>query len=323
MTTHPSFIVTGGAGFIGCNLVKALNARGHKDILVVDSLSHPQKQKNLDAVEFETYMDKAEFREAFRSDSVRPPLTVFHLGACSATTQLDTEYLADNNLGYTRELCEWSLQRNVRYIYASSAATYGDGEKGYSDDPALIPSFHPLNPYGQSKQDFDVHALQSGLLSKIVGLKYFNVYGPHEDHKGDMRSVVNKAYSQILDTGKLQLFKSHRPDYRDGEQDRDFIYVRDAVDVTLYFHDNPTVSGLYNCGTGRARTWLDLAHAIFAAMELPPQIEMIDMPDHLRERYQYHTEADVSNLRAAGYSADFTSIEAGVRDYVQNFLSQN
>ncbi len=318
--SSPSFIVTGGAGLIGCNLVAALNARGLTDILVVDRLNHPDKAKNLAAVSYADFEDKATFRERFLADQQAPATTVFHLGACSSTTETDEDYLNDNNLRYTQQLCEWSLAKGARFIYASSAATYGDGALGYSDDDALTPKLQPLNLYGKSKQDFDVWALERGLLSKIVGLKYFNVYGPYENHKGEMRSVVNKAYQQILDTGKLQLFRSHRPDYEDGKQERDFVYVKDAVNVTLFFHDNPDVSGLFNCGTGSTHTWLELAHAIFAAMDREPNIEFIDMPEHLRDKYQYHTQADTEKLRNAGCTVTFTSIEDAVRDYVRNYL---
>jgi ADP-L-glycero-D-manno-heptose 6-epimerase len=316
----PSFIVTGGAGLIGCNLVAALNKRGHRDILIVDRLNHPEKEANLDAVSYAGFVDKEVFRERFLADQQEAVDTVFHLGACSSTTETDADYLNDNNLLYTQQLCEWSLAKGARFIYASSAATYGDGELGYSDDDALTPQLKPLNLYGQSKQDFDVWAMERDLLSKIVGLKYFNVYGPYENHKGEMRSVVNKAYRQIQETGKLQLFRSHRPDYEDGKQERDFVYVKDAVKVTLFFHDHPEVSGLFNCGTGSTRTWLDLAHAVFAAMEREPNIEFIDMPDHLRNKYQYHTQADTQKLRDAGYDQPFTSIEAAVRDYIRNYM---
>lgn len=311
-----AFIVTGGAGFIGSNLVATLNARGHDDILVVDHLNHPLKERNLAALRHRGFMDKGAFRAALRTGGVAVGATVFHLGACSSTTQLDEDYLRDNNLDYTRELCDWTLAQGARFIYASSAATYGDGALGYRDDESLIPRLQPLNPYGRSKQEFDRWALDRGLLRRIAGLKYFNVYGPGEAHKSDMRSVINKAHRQILDTGEMTLFKSHRPDYRDGEQTRDFVYVRDAVAMTLFFHDRPDVNGLFNAGTGAARTWLDLARALFAALERPPRIRFIPMPEVLRERYQYHTEADMTRLRTAGYAAPVTSVEDGVRDYV-------
>lgn len=316
-------IVTGGAGFIGSNLVRELNARGHRNILVVDNLdSHPAKKKNLDGTAYADYLDKKEFRKRFLSRRAEPASAVFHIGACSSTTEMDEHYLTDNNFLYTRQLCEWCLAGNVRFIYASSAATYGDGSLGYSDDDRLTPRLQPLNPYGRSKQMFDLWALENRVLDRIAGIKYFNVYGPREDHKGDMRSVVNKAYAQILATGKLGLFKSYRPDFKDGEQDRDFIYVRDAVAVTLFFMDRPDVSGLFNAGTGAARTWLDLGRAIFSALGRAPAIHFIEMPDLLRDKYQYHTQADVSKLRSAGYVSPFTSIEDGVKDYVTSYLAK-
>ena len=317
-----SFIVTGGAGFIGCNVAAALNERGCEDILIVDSLNHEAKKENLSALRCRAFRDKTDFRRDLLAGDVAPVDTVFHLGACSSTTETDADYLADNNVAYTRDLCNWCLENGARFVYASSAATYGDGALGYSDDPKRVGELAPLNLYGQSKQDFDLWALDKGLLDRIAGLKYFNVYGPREDHKGDMRSVVNKAYAQIAGSGELALFRSHRPDYEDGRQDRDFVYVKDAVAVTLFFHDHPEVSGLFNCGTGEARTWYDLALAIFAAMGREARIRFIDMPEAIRDKYQYHTEADMTRLRAAGYTAPFTSIEDGVREYVREYLAK-
>lgn len=314
-------IVTGGAGFIGNNLVAALNARGCDDIIVVDNLTDA-KQRNLDRVTFARYLDKSDFRKKLLAGDIPDVDTVFHLGACSSTMETDEAYLADNNFLYTRQLCEWALAKGARFVYASSAATYGDGSEGYSDAHALIPSLKPLNLYGQSKQMFDLWALQNGLLDSIVGLKYFNVYGPWEDHKGPMRSLVKKAYTQIKETGGIKLFKSHRPDYEDGRQERDFVYVRDAVDVTLFFHDHPDVSGIFNCGTGQARTWVDLAEALFTAMDLPPAISFIPMPVEIRDNYQYHTQSDVAKLRAADYETPWTSIEDGVADYVRSYLAK-
>jgi ADP-L-glycero-D-manno-heptose 6-epimerase len=317
---HP-IIVTGGAGFIGSNLVDALNRRGYDDVYVVDHVhDSPIKARNLERMTYVDYFDKSEFRERLRADRVPNVSVVFHLGACSSTTETDEGYLRDNNTDYTRELCEWSLRSGARFIYASSAATYGDGSKGYSDADKVTPTLEPLNLYGRSKQWFDTWALETGAIKRIAGLKYFNVYGPWEDHKGDMRSLVNKAYAQVLRDGEITLFKSYRPEFKDGEQRRDFIHVDDAVAVTLFFLDHPEVSGLYNCGTGVARTWVDLATAIFAAMKLPPRIRFIDMPENIREKYQYRTKADMTKLRKAGYSAPFLQIEDGVRRYVQEFL---
>ncbi len=314
------FIVTGGAGFIGSNLVKALNKRGYKAIIVVDHFGEPAKRGNLDQIHFDEYIDKADFRAMLLTGRVPKVSGVFHLGACSSTTEKDEAYLRDNNYQYTRDLCEWALRTGTRFVYASSAATYGDGAKGYSDEDAVTSCLEPLNLYGRSKHMFDLWSLETGALRRIAGLKYFNVYGPGEDHKGEMRSVVNKAYSRIMKEGEIALFKSHHADYRDGKQERDFVYVTDAVAMTLFFYDHPEVSGLFNCGTGVARTWIDLANALFAAMDLPPKIRFIDMPSDIRDKYQYHTRADMTKTRQAGYTSDFLSIEEGVRRYVREYL---
>ncbi len=314
------YIVTGGAGFIGRNLVAALNARGHEDILIVDRLGSDQKWKNLLGLSFIDFVDLEEFRNFIVDSSIDELETVFHLGACSDTTERDADYLLDNNYRYSQEVCQWCLSSDVRFIYASSAATYGDGSEGYSDDEDRIARYRPLNMYGYSKQMFDHWAAREGLFDRIVGLKYFNVFGPCEDHKGEMRSMVHKAYGQIVSTGKVRLFKSHRPGYGDGEQLRDFVYVKDAVEVTLFFEDRSQVSGLFNCGTGKARSWNDLMNALFAAMGRPPEIEYIDMPESLRNQYQYFTQADGAKLRSAGYDRPFTPLEEAVRDYVTTYL---
>ena len=315
------YIVTGAAGFIGCNLVAELNRRGCDRILLVDRLGTDEKWKNLVGLAYSDFMDKDAFRSSLKSRRFYNLKAVLHMGACSATTETDADYLADNNYRYTRELCEWCLTAETRFVYASSAATYGDGRDGYNDDDTVTPRLMPLNMYGYSKHMFDLWALREGLFDRIVGLKYFNVYGPHEDHKGDMRSVVHKAFHQVLEKGDVGLFKSYRPDYADGEQKRDFIFVRDAVDVSLWFAERTEPSGLFNCGTGAARTWLDLANAVFAAMDRSPNIRFIDMPENLRAKYQYFTEADMSKLRAAGYDRAFTSLEEGIRAYVQEYLA--
>lgn len=318
----PELIVTGGAGLIGANLVAALNARGETDILVVDHLSHPHKKANLGRLQFTDYMEKDAFRQAVAAGQIAAPRTVFHLGACSSTTETRADYLDDNNTVYTRELCQWALANDARFIYASSAATYGEGERGYDDDDRATPTLQPLNLYGLSKHKFDLWALEHRLFDRIVGLKYFNVFGSGEDHKGEMRSVVHKAHEQIMRNGVLQLFRSHRPEYDDGCQDRDFVDVRDAVGVSLFFHDNREPSGLFNCGTGKARTWLDLGRAIFAAMGREPQIEFVDMPEHLRGKYQYHTEALTHKLAASGCPVPSTPLEESVAHYVQTWLAK-
>jgi ADP-L-glycero-D-manno-heptose 6-epimerase len=316
------YIVTGGAGFIGSNIVAALNARGEDAILVVDELGKDEKWRNLVGLRYEDYWERDHFRHAVQHDALGKVSAVLHMGACSSTTETDASFLAENNYGYTRDLCEWCLRNGVRFIYASSGATYGDGAEGYSDDDEATLRLRPLNMYGYSKHMFDLWALRNRLFDRIAGLKFFNVYGPREDHKGEMRSVVHKAYGQILESGEVKLFASYRPEYRDGEQVRDFVYVRDAVSVCLWLLDNRRAAGLFNVGTGKARTWLDLARAVFAALGREPQIRFIDMPEALRAKYQYRTEADISKLRRAGYDEPFAELENGVRDYVAGWLAK-
>jgi ADP-L-glycero-D-manno-heptose 6-epimerase len=313
-------IVTGGAGFIGRNLVAALNAREEDNILIVDRLGTGEKWKNLQGLRFDDLVDIDDFRKRVRESGLPQTVTVFHLGACSATTERNADFLADNNYRYSRELSEACLKSGARFIYASSAATYGSGDLGYFDNDALLSNFQPLNMYGYSKHMFDLWAHRTGALEKIAGLKYFNVYDPHEEHKEDMRSVVHKAFHQILATGETTLFKSYRPDYKDGEQQRDFVHVKDAVALTLFFYDHPEVNGLFNCGTGKARTWIDLATAVFAALGKEPNIRFVDMPEHLRAKYQYFTQADMAKARAAGFDYDFLTLEDGVKHYVQEYL---
>lgn len=310
-------IVTGAAGFIGRNTVAELNRRGYENLLLVDLLGCDEKWKNLQGLVFHDLLTPEDFLARVTTGNPSRPRAVIHLGACSATTEKDADYLLRNNYHYTRALAEWCVREEIRFVYASSAATYGAGELGYNDADEVTRQLRPLNMYGYSKHLFDLWAMRHGLLGRIAGLKYFNVYGPYEDHKAEMRSVVHKAYHQILAEGRVQLFQSYRPDYRDGEQMRDFVYVRDAVNVTLYLMEHPEVSGLFNCGTGQARTWLDLANALFAAMGRTPQIEFMPMPEVLQGKYQYFTQAETWKLRAAGYNDNPTSLEDGVRDYVQ------
>ena len=315
-------VVTGAAGFIGSNLVAELNRRGYDHLLLVDNLGTDDKWRNLVGMRFEDIIDPDSFLNYLQSNKLHDLDAIIHLGACSSTTERDADYLLRNNYHYTRSVCEWSLRKNARFIYASSAATYGDGSNGYSD-VAPLSMLKPLNMYGYSKHLVDIWAEANGHFDNIVGLKYFNVFGPGEDHKGEMRSMVNKAYAQIGNTGKVQLFKSYRPDYADGEQMRDFIYARDAVDVTLHFLEHRSFGGLFNCGTGKARSWKDLMKAVFQAMGIASQIEFIDMPEAIRGNYQYFTQADTAKLRHAGYTAPFTSLEAGVSDYVSQLRRSN
>ena len=314
-------IVTGGSGFIGSAIIAGLNRRGVSDILAVDELGSAGKWKNLRNLSFTDYVEKDDFLEMTVEGKISGTVeAVFHLGACSETTETNASYLVKNNYQYTKLLAQWATEAGIRFIYASSAATYGDGTAGFSDDE--IDTLQPLNMYGYSKQLFDLWARRAGLLKKIVGLKYFNVFGPNEYHKGDMRSFVVKAFEQINATGKVRLFKSYKPEYKDGEQLRDFIYVKDAVDMTLFFLDNPDINGLFNIGTGRARNWNDLVKAVFAATCRQTDIEYIDMPDSIRNQYQYFTEADITKLRNAGYKKQTTSLEDAIKDYVQNYLEQ-
>jgi len=319
-------IVTGGAGFIGSALVWALNRRGVDDILVVDRLHSADKWKNLAALKFYDYLDKEDFIGRLDNGQFNSSVeAVIHLGACSSTTEKNADYLIENNYRYTCRLAGWweresKRGENIRFIYASSAATYGDGALGYSDDESAIDKLRPLNMYGYSKHLFDLYARRRGLLKNIVGLKYFNVFGPNEEHKGDMRSVVSKVFQRARDVGKITLFKSGRSDYGDGEQKRDFIYVKDAVEMTLFFLDNRSAAGLYNVGTGEANTWNSLANSIFSALGKESCIDYNDMPVELEGKYQYFTQAGIGKLRAAGCTHACMSLEDAVKDYVQQYL---
>lgn len=314
-------IVTGGAGFIGANLVKRLNELGEERILIVDNLGKTEKWKNIVDLRFSDYIHKDKFIGEIEEGNFREKVhAVIHLGARSSTTERDVDFLMENNYEYTKKLALWSLERGVRFIYASSAATYGDGSLGFSDDHQMIPKLRPLNAYGYSKQIFDLWALRRGILDKIVGLKYFNVFGPRENHKGDMRSMVLKAYEQIKRDGRIRLFKSYNPKYRDGEQLRDFIYVKDAVEMTIFFLEKVDINGIFNVGTGNPRTWNDLAKAVFKAIGIEPKIEYIEMPEELRGKYQYYTKAEMDKLRSAGYQIETISLEDAVWDYIKNYL---
>ncbi len=313
-------VVTGGAGFIGSALVHALNRRGCTEISVVDIEDHPEKKNNLALLKSSRLVSPDTFLEQVFAGSLKGVDTLFHLGACSSTTEMDIDFLNRNNFQFTQHLARYCLERGIRFIYASSAATYGDGQQGYSDDVSLLATLKPLNPYGKSKHDFDVWAQQEGVLDRMVGLKYFNVFGPNEYHKEDMRSMALKGYEQIRDTGKIRLFKSYHNEYGDGQQVRDFIYVQDAVAMTLFFQDHPEINGLFNVGSGQARCWNDLARAIFEAMNREPVIEYIEMPDSIRDQYQYHTCAEVGKIRDAGYDLPTLSLEDAVSDYVSHYL---
>lgn len=315
-------LITGGAGFIGSALVWELNRRGCENIVVCDRLSTDEKWKNLVPLKFADYIDGNDLLQNVLHTPAKLGRfdLILHLGACSATTERDADYLMRNNFEFTKQLCQWALRDGTRFVYASSAATYGDGAHGMNDQDPDIYKLRPLNMYGYSKHLFDLHAKREGWLPSIVGLKYFNVYGPNEDHKADMRSLVHKACGQILATDKVQLFKSHRPDYNHGEQKRDFLYVKDAIRMTLHLAETTSTGGLFNLGSGEAHTWIELATAIFTALGKEPNIEFIDMPEHLQSKYQYYTCADIAKLRASGFTQEFTPLTEAVRDYVQGYL---
>ena len=311
-----------GAGFIGSAFIWKLNSEGIDDILVVDNLGESEKWKNLVNLRYTDYIHKEDFRHVLDEDmlSAENIEAVIHLGACSSTTERDADYLMENNFHYTCDLAQWAVSHDIRFIYASSAATYGNGSLGFDDDLGGIERLRPINMYGYSKQLFDLWAIKKGLIDRMVGVKFFNVFGPNEYHKEDMTSVVFKSFHQIQDTGRVRLFKSHHPDYADGGQKRDFVYVKDCVDVLWEFVRQQEVTGIFNLGTGRARTWNDLVNAVFAAMNLPPHIDYIDMPESLRGQYQYFTEARMEKLRTTGVETNFSSLEDTVADYVKNHL---
>ena len=313
-------VVTGGAGFIGSALVHRLNQKGFDDIWMVDENDHPEKQKNLDGLNYSRWVGKDLFLKEVRGSELPSCSAILHMGACSSTTETNAAYLRENNFDYTRSLAEFCLKKDVRFIYASSAATYGAGENGYSDDESHLETLAPLNLYGASKQWFDLWAKEAGALNEIVGLKYFNVFGPNEYHKEDMQSMVRKGFLQVRDAGALKLFKSYKSGYSDGGQERDFLYVRDAVAMTLFFLEHREIGGIFNVGSGKARNWNDLASAIFQVMNKKADINYIEMPESIRDQYQYHTCAKMEKIRSAGYTETITSLEEGILDYLKNYL---
>ena len=317
-------IITGGAGFIGSAMLWELNRHGIEDALVVDDLGQASEGKwlNLRSLRFADFIHKDELPALLAHDRIPGVDAVIHMGAISATTEQDANLLVRNNYEYSKMLASWCAGKSVRFIYASSAATFGDGSNGYSDGTEAVDSLRPLNMYGYSKQLFDQWAIRHGILDHAAGLKFYNVYGPNEYHKDDMTSVVFKAFNQIRETGSVKLFKSHNPDYRDGEQLRDFVYVKDCTRIMKWLLDTPSATGLFNIGTGRARSFRDLVQATFAAMERPESITYIPMPEAIRDKYQYYTCADCDHLRRAGYTAPMTGLEEGVSDYVRNHLSR-
>lgn len=315
-------IITGGAGFIGSALVWALNERGRDDIIIVDEVDHERKERNIGHLRYEERVGIKEFREKLVTGTYDNAgiEAIIHMGACSDTTETDWDYLLDNNVEYSKDIIRWCQDNNVRCIYASSGATYGNGSRGYNDDESLFDQLEPLNLYGKSKLVVDVWARDGGYLNDVVGLRFFNVFGPNEWHKAAMQSVIGKKYPDVVADKPMQLFKTDNPDYEDGGQMRDFVYIKDAVDVVLWFLDTPKVNGVFNVGTGTARTWNDVAHALFTALGKEPNIEYIDLPNELAGKYQYYTQAETEKLKAAGYTHPVRSLEEAIADYVKNYL---
>jgi len=316
-------VVTGAAGFIGSCMVAKLNEKNINNVVLVDNFSNPQKNLNLEGKSFSEKVERTQFFEWLESNHSQVEF-IIHLGARTDTTEFRKAIFDELNLNYTIQMWNACVAYGIPLIYASSAATYGMGELGYDDNHSIIPGLKPLNPYGISKNEFDKWALQQEKQPVFwAGLKFFNVYGPNEYHKGRMASVVLHSFHQINETGKVKLFKSHRPDFEDGKQLRDFVYVKDVVEVISFLMNHSVNSGIYNLGTGKARSFLDLATATFHAMEKTVNIQFIDTPVDIRDKYQYFTEAKMDKLRNAGYTAEFTSLENGISDYVRQYLLKN
>ncbi len=317
-------IVTGGAGFIGSAMVWKLNRMGVEDIWIVDKLEDGQKWKNLVGLRFSEFVAIDDFIGQLQKEEGLPEGTeaVVHMGACSATTERDADYLLTNNYEFTRLLAAFAADAGVRLLTASSGATYGAGEFGYDDTVENLYRLRPLNMYGYSKLMFDQWAYRTGMLDNLASLRFFNVYGPNEYHKGDMASMIFKSTQIARETGLIKLFRSHRPDFADGEQKRDFVYIKDVVDCMWWLLENPQVNGIFNVGTGLEESWNQLARAVFAALGKEPNIEYFDMPAGIRDQYQYRPRADITRLRDAGYKGGFRAIEDGVEDYVVNHLLQ-
>lgn len=316
-------IITGAAGFIASNLITKLNEAQFKDLVLVDDFSHPEKNRNFENKTFSAKVEREEFIPWLRENH-RFVEFVFHLGARTDTTEFDKDVFDKLNLNYSKAVWNTCVEFGLPLVYASSAATYGMGEHGYDDNEQVIDQLQPLNPYGESKNEFDKWVVQQERRPFFwAGLKFFNVYGPNEYHKSRMASVVYHAFNQIRKTGKMKLFRSHNPEFRDGEQKRDFIYVKDVTDVLYFLMINRKESGIFNLGTGKARTFHDLVSSTFKAMELPENIEFIDTPEDIRDKYQYFTEARMEKLRSAGYTRPFSTLEQGVTDYVKNYLQES
>lgn len=318
-------IVTGGAGFIGSVMVWKLNQVGIDDIWIVDRLQKDSKWKNLRGLKFSEIISPDDFLASLLEHGHLPENTeaIVHMGACSSTTEQDAEYLLNNNYRFSQSIAKAALDQDIRLLVASSAATYGDGKYGYDDGEDNLYRLRPLNMYGYSKLLFDQWAARSGALRKLASLRFFNVYGPNEYHKASMASMVFKAFNRVMDEGKLGLFRSHHPNYKDGEQQRDFVYVKDIVDAMWWLLTKPEVNGIFNLGTGVEETWNNLAKVVFAATGKPVNIEYIDMPVNIRKQYQYHTKANITRLRDAGYEGTFHPVADGVQDYIVNHLMKD
>ena len=315
-------VVTGAAGFIGSYLVGFLNQSTYEDLILVDDFSFPEKNKNLEGKKYKQKIERTEFVSWF-SENAKTIDFVFHIGARTDTTEFNESIFDELNVNYSKSIWKICSQYQIPLVYASSAATYGMGEFGYNDDHEVVKKLQPLNPYGVSKNEFDKWALQQSEHPPFwSGLKFFNIYGPNEFHKGRMASVIFHAYNQIQKTGEMKLFQSHNPEYKNGEQKRDFFYVKDVAKICLWLMENKPESGLYNLGTGEARTFLDLVKSTFAAMDKEANIGFVPTPEDIRDKYQYFTEANMNKLRKAGYKAAFYSLEEGVKDYVKNYLSK-
>lgn len=314
-------VVTGGTGFIGSVLVAALNARGQENILIVDDFGDGSKWKNLRGKQFLDVISPEAFARELSVGVYDGKIEgILHIGAITDTSFPDMDELHARNVRYTRTLAQWAIAHQARFVYASSASVYGDGALGFSDADGVTPALLPLNPYAFSKWLSDTEAIREGWTNQGVGLRFFNVFGPNEYHKGPMASVPFHSTNQIRETGQIKLFQSHKAGYADGEQERDFVYVKDVCTVVLWFLDHKDANGIYNVGTGRARTFNDLARAIFAALDKVPDITYIPTPENIRAAYQYHTEADLTRLRAAGCDVPFTSLEDAVTDYIRQYL---
>lgn len=315
-------IVTGAAGFIGSCLVSRLNADGLEDIILVDDFSDDKKNLNLEGKRYKQRIHRDDFIQWFAGNAKKVKV-VFHIGARTDTTEFDKAIFDRLNVNYSKDIWKICTENAIPLIYASSAATYGLGEYGYEDDHSIVPKLRPLNPYGDSKNEFDKWVLQQKKTPPHwYGLKFFNVYGPNEFHKSRMASVIFHAFGQISSSGAMKLFRSHNPEYKDGEQLRDFIYVKDVIEVCVFLYKNYPASGLYNLGTGKSRSFLDLAKGTFAAMGKEENISFIDTPIDIRDKYQYFTEANMTKLKKAGYEKEFYSLEDGILDYVQNYLRE-